>query len=192
MDEHTKKNPVYCLFLKPVFHLLSFLMKAAVLLTALALSYLVFVILWIVYVDTYGDTHVIKLLNESARIVVRDTVGIEKFQLEQVDVRTAVFDGAGGNWKVLLKEPFHLDATRLLQEDVRNDLLSRSEQSDEILLDYLERFYSMRPTGYVCFEGEDITTGPGTLCDGRSLRKCNFSVCVKEGEKLAFLSLSYF
>ncbi len=192
MDEDTQKTPLYIKIGEFVFFVLSILTKLGLILFALVAAFLVCFFMWADYVDTYGNPTVIKLINESARVVVKDHVGIENFQIEQVSVHTAVFDGAGGNWKVTLDEPFHLDATRLLQKGDMNDLVRNTEHSEDVLLDYFEKFYGVRPTGYECFEGEEIMTGPGTLCEGKSLRKCNVSVCVKEGERLMFLYIAEF
>ncbi len=192
MDENAQKTPLFIKIGELVFFLLSLVFKLALIIFALVAAFLVCFFMWADYVDTYGNPSVIKLINESARVVVKDHVGIENFQIEQVSVHTAVFDGAGGNWKVTLDEPFHLDATRLLQKGDMNDLVRNPEPLKEIALEGFEKLYGVRPTGYECFEGEDIVTGPETLCEGKSLRKCNVSVCVKEGERLTFLYIAEF
>lgn len=193
MEENTQKVPLYCIILRPVFFLLSRFVKISAWVLGLGFIFFLFcfvyTLIFIIYVETYGDTQRAHLLDESAKVLVRDRVGIEKFQIERAWVHTPVFDGAAGNWKVLLDEPFQFSKSSLKDYDILNngDVTFIEEEGTSI-----GGFFATDQIGYTCYFRKGVILGSGTVCEENSKRECHVSVCVKEGERLMYVEVVQF
>ncbi|MCB1841301.1 MAG: hypothetical protein KDI61_13735, partial [Alphaproteobacteria bacterium] len=189
--ENAQEVPLYCKGLRPVFHLLSLLVKICAWILGLGFVFFLFCavysIIVIVYIENYGDSYLAGRLDESAKVLVRDRAGIEEFQIERVWVRTPAFDGAAANWKVLLAEPFQFSKSSLKNYNVlqNSDVIVIEEEGTRI-----DGFSATDQLGYTCYFRKEVILGSETACFEESVRRCSVSLCVKEGERLMYLEVA--
>ncbi|MBK6895384.1 MAG: hypothetical protein IPH06_02175 [Alphaproteobacteria bacterium] len=193
MHENAQEVPLYCKGLRPVFHLLSLLVKICAWILGLGFVFFLFCavysVIWVIYIETYGDSYAAKRLDETARVLVKDHVGIEKFKMERVWVSTPAFDGAAGNWRTLLDDPFQLSKSSLKDYEIlqKNDVIVIKEEGTRI-----GGFFATDQTGYTCYFRKGVFTGSETVCFEGSVRTCSVSLCVKEGERLVYVEVVQF
>lgn len=189
----SEKIPFYIIILRPVFFLLSWFVKISIWILGLGFIFFLFcfvyTVIWVIYIETYGDSYATKRLDETARVLVKDHVGIEKFKMERVWVRTPAFDGAAGSWKVLLGEPFRYSQSSLKDYDIlgKRDVLVIEEEGTSI-----GGFFATDQPGYICYFREGVFTGSETACFEESVRRCSVSLCVNEGERLMYVEVVQF
>jgi hypothetical protein len=154
--------------------------KIVVCIFLLAITYLVFSVTLSSIVKYYQ-------LNNSARSVLKDIVGIEHFNTHQAYVHSW-FLNTGGRWHLILDAELDLSKTTLPSE-----LMKVTERSDIPAPDeYIHRLFHVNFVGYVCYSGFDLKLGPDSICSSNSPSVCNVTVCAKQGDKNIFITVTPF
>lgn len=132
-----------------------------------------------VYFFVLGDPIGRMALNKSAKAVVTDLVGIEKFKIDQANILSATFDPAA-SWQILLDEPFRYQGSHITKP---NHLQEKDTP------EYIESIFGNIEKGFGCSVWEHMTLGSGTVCASGGIRTCAVEVCLKEGSRSLYVTI---